>query len=221
LPDPDVALRLAVASDAREIWAWRNEAGARRASFCSDPIPYEEHERWFLARLADSGTRFLVAVAPGGEDLGYVRFELHGEEAEIGVGLDPVRRGRGIGRTVIRLACGELLAMTGVRRVTARVKPANEPSLRAFAAAGFTEISRTPIAVELVLDGDSALPEAVDKTSPSRAGSDPRGQTPPVENVASRGCQAGSRAVNGMSPSRAGSDPRGQTPHETVHGDSV
>jgi RimJ/RimL family protein N-acetyltransferase len=151
LPDPGVELRCAREADARAIWEWRNEPAARAASFSSEAIPYESHEHWFRARLAEPATRFLIAVDPDGAEIGYVRFALSGEEAEIGVGLAPSARGRGYGRRVISGACDELLATSPVRRVLARVKSANEASLHAFRAAGFVERGRDDEAVELVL----------------------------------------------------------------------
>lgn len=151
MPDPAVGLRPAREMDALAIWEWRNEPVARLVSFSSEPIPYESHERWFRARLADPATRLLIAVDPGGAEIGYVRFAVVGDEAEIGVGLAPSARGRGYGRRVIRGACDELLATSPVRSVLARVKPENEASLRAFRAAGFVERGRDDEAVELVL----------------------------------------------------------------------
>ncbi len=58
---------------------------------------------------------------------------------ELGYGLVAGARGRGLGRAAIDALTGWLLAQPAVRRVTARVEPGNEASLRALRAAGFTE----------------------------------------------------------------------------------
>jgi spore coat polysaccharide biosynthesis predicted glycosyltransferase SpsG/RimJ/RimL family protein N-acetyltransferase len=137
---PLIALRPATADDARAIWEWRNDAAAREASFSSEPIPWESHEPWFAARLADPATRILIALAPDGAAIGFVRFDLDGDTAVISIGLAPASRGHGYGRRVIAAACAEVLAVAaGPRVVIAYVKPGNEASLRAFRAAGFAE----------------------------------------------------------------------------------
>jgi len=138
LPDAGLTLRTARADDALAVWEWRNDPSARAASFSDAAIPYPEHEAWFATRLADPTTRILIAHAPDGAALGYVRFRVEESTAEISIGMAAASRGRGWGRAAIARASADLFAQGTVRCIVAHVKPQNEASLRAFAGAGFT-----------------------------------------------------------------------------------
>jgi len=61
---------------------------------------------------------------------------------EIGYGLAPQSRGRGLGTGALNLLLGELTANPAVRRIEARVHVGNEASARMLARAGFTEQDR-------------------------------------------------------------------------------
>lgn len=139
------------------MWVWRNEPQARAASFNTAPIPYEDHERWFSTKLADARTRILIISDAAGKGIGYVRFDLRNDEAEISVGIDSTERGRGYGSEAIRAACEYLVAATPVRRIIAQVKLANAASKAAFERAGFAATGKRRIgsadAYELVFPG--------------------------------------------------------------------
>src|SRR5437899_695344 len=95
-----VALRPATWEDSRRIWEWRNEEATREASFNTGEVSYEEHERWFSRKLVDPNTRiFIVADLQGGE-LGYLRFDIKDNEAEISVTIDKNKRRSGYGSAV-------------------------------------------------------------------------------------------------------------------------
>jgi sialic acid synthase SpsE/RimJ/RimL family protein N-acetyltransferase len=137
--DATIGLRLAGERDVRAVWEWRNEESAREASFDSEPVPFERHERWYRDRLADPDTLFYVVVAPDERPVGYVRFALAGGEAEISVALDASTRGRGYGTAAIRHGCEAVLGGGRAERVVAHVKRGNELSRSAFLRAGFVE----------------------------------------------------------------------------------
>lgn len=139
-----VRLRRATRDDARSVWRWRNEPAARAASFSSDEVPWEVHKRWFAARVDSSATHIWIAAEPSGQEIGYVRFDLDGCEAEVSVALDPSQRGRGLGRSVIRAACVREMQECALRRVRARIKSGNEASLIAFRSAGFVSADVVP-----------------------------------------------------------------------------
>jgi RimJ/RimL family protein N-acetyltransferase len=132
-----VRLRPAGQGDCRSIWEWRNAADVRAASLSSELIPLESHERWYEAALARPTTRIFVIVS-GGADVGYVRFDLDGDEAEISIALAREARGRGLGSAAISAASDAMLR-EGSRRIVARVKAGNASSVAAFRRAGFDE----------------------------------------------------------------------------------
>ena len=136
-PASRITLRLAVGSDARSVWRWRNDPATRVASFDAEPVEYADHERWFAARLVDRYTRIYIIVDPKKFEVGYVRFSMEGDNAFISIALDTPAQGRGIGTAAIVAGCGAILAKPGVDRVTADVKADNEQSKGAFIKAGF------------------------------------------------------------------------------------
>ena len=135
----ELAIRPAEAADAELLWRWVNDPGVRKASFRRDPIDWNDHVAWFGNRL-ESQTNRIYVLEENGAPAAQVRFDLGESDAwEIDVGVDPGRRGRGIGAEAVTSACAELFADTGATSIVARVKRANIPSLRMFAKSGFVE----------------------------------------------------------------------------------
>ncbi|MBI3126008.1 MAG: GNAT family N-acetyltransferase [Candidatus Tectomicrobia bacterium] len=137
MSEAGIRLRPAGPADSRLLWELRNEDSVRRASFHPKAIPIEEHERWFARKMGDARFRAFVAVDPAGKDVGYVRFDLDGEEAEISVAIDKGERGKGYGLAAIRAGSERMLAEGPARRVIALVRRDNPASLAAFERAGY------------------------------------------------------------------------------------
>jgi RimJ/RimL family protein N-acetyltransferase len=149
LNDHVVRLRPAELSDEELLLEWRNEPTTRAASLSPGKVSTEDHRRWLAARLDDTRCALFIILADA-EPIGQVRLDrLDDELAEVSIGLAPEARGRGAGREALRLAAAEARSRLGVRMLTARIKADNGPSLRSFAAAGFTEVRRERDLVEL------------------------------------------------------------------------
>lgn len=134
-----IRIRAATLDDAKMLWEWRNEPETRAASFNTQPIGYDEHARWFLKKIADPGTRFLIAADGEGRDVGYARLDIEGDGAEINLSVDKRHRGRGLGAAMIRAASRFAVEELKLRRVVAHIKPDNKASVAAFRRAGFAE----------------------------------------------------------------------------------
>ena len=145
-----IELRDATAQDCRMIWQWANDPDIQAVSFSPAPIAYEDHVKWFEARLADADCRMYIAedVADGRHPVpvGQVRFERQGPEAVISVSLDRKFRARGHGARIIELASRRYLAATDAQVINAYVKPENAASLAAFKKAGFASEKRIAVA---------------------------------------------------------------------------
>jgi RimJ/RimL family protein N-acetyltransferase len=138
-------------ADADLLLEWRNDSATRAASFSSEEIPRQAHLRWLAGKLEDERCALLI-VEVAGVPVGQVRLETDGDTAEIHIALAPAARGRSVGRQALRLAVAEAPSLLGVSRVTANVKADNEPSLRAFEAAGFRIVTRDAGVVTLVAE---------------------------------------------------------------------
>lgn len=131
-----ITLRPARPEDVRLLFEWANDPSVRAVAYRPDPIPWEDHERWFAARLASDATRLYVAETDG-EPVGQIRFEAAHGVAVLSVSLAARARGRGVGTRLIRAGTDRLFADTTVREVQAYVRDDNPASARAFEKAGF------------------------------------------------------------------------------------
>lgn len=132
-------LRPVTAADAPLLFEWVNELEIRAASFNSQPIPWEDHERWLTRKLASVDAVMLIAETTEGEPAGVVRFEVAEQLATISIAIAARFRGQGYGQQLIEESSRRILQRPDVRCVRALVKPSNAASHRAFLAAGFRE----------------------------------------------------------------------------------
>jgi ribosomal protein S18 acetylase RimI-like enzyme len=122
--------------DCRFVWEVNSEPSVRQQSVRTDPIPWESHVGWFERMLTKEGSLLLIAEE-GGVRLGVVRFDRGPEGAVISVALRPEHRGRGLGTKVISEGTAKALEAGLAEVAIAYVRPSNEPSRRAFLAAGY------------------------------------------------------------------------------------
>lgn len=155
-----VTIRPASPEDCRRLWKWRNEQAAREASFNVEYIPYEEHERWFACMLTDPNASIFIAMNSNGRKVGYVRFDIVGEEAEISLSIDKAERGAGYGIAAIKIGSDHLLKTKPVQRIVAYIKRTNTSSTAVFKRAGFALRGYRQIAgieaCELVYEGKTS-----------------------------------------------------------------
>jgi UDP-2,4-diacetamido-2,4,6-trideoxy-beta-L-altropyranose hydrolase len=148
-------LRPATAGDRRLLWEWANDPAVRSSSFSPSSIPWETHQAWFADKLRQEKCLILIAEDEEGSPVGQIRFDARPDgDFEIDVSVAPNRRGQGLGEVLIRRGVQTVLREKRCLGVHAFVKPENEPSLNAFAKAGFTRIGDVQIqgnaAVQLV-----------------------------------------------------------------------
>jgi spore coat polysaccharide biosynthesis predicted glycosyltransferase SpsG len=128
-----VHLREADTADEGQLWEWANDPETRAASFQPEPIPVDEHRRWFADRQQDPDSRIYVAEE-GGVPWGVIRFE-HGR---LSVSIDRGWRGQGRAAPLIRAGTRRVFAdEPGLEVVRADVRPENRRSQAAFDLAGF------------------------------------------------------------------------------------
>jgi UDP-2,4-diacetamido-2,4,6-trideoxy-beta-L-altropyranose hydrolase len=140
-----LTLRRARADDCAIVWEWANDATVRVASFSSAPIPWEQHARWFDAKITDPACAFYIALDREGTPIGQVRYDIGEDEAIVSISIDQQFRRRGLGSTMIRLASQELFADSRASLIHAYIKDTNAPSYRIFEKAGFQCIEKTTV----------------------------------------------------------------------------
>ena len=135
-PAADVRIRPATATDCERVWVWRNDPETRAASIDTEAIPWEVHEPWFNETLRRPDRRLYIVVADG-EDAGAVRLDVADAEARVSIHLAPEARYRGVGALALRAVVAEAFDALGLVRLIGVIRPDNQPSLAAFAKAGF------------------------------------------------------------------------------------
>jgi UDP-2,4-diacetamido-2,4,6-trideoxy-beta-L-altropyranose hydrolase len=132
-------IRPATADDAQLLFDGRNAEAVRRWSLETGSIEWSSHLQWLAASLNNAQRLLLIAEADDGP-VGVLRYDLCGLEAEVSIYLFEERIGLGWGRAL--LARGETFVIhhwPQLRTITAQVLPENQPSLKVFREAGFTQ----------------------------------------------------------------------------------
>ena len=140
--EAEIGLRRAGSDDGELLFRWARDPVVRAASFSGGAIAWEDHLRWLQGKLADPACALFVATTGAGEPLGTVRFDREASAAVVSTTVDPAWRDRGYGAALIRAACRAYFASPSADMLEAYVKEDNEPSRRAFLAAGFDEAGR-------------------------------------------------------------------------------
>ena len=139
-------LRKFIPSDARTIISWTGDETAFR-KWCADryetyPIVPDDIISAYK-EAAGSGRFFPYTAAEDGEPVGHLIVRFPDEDmktARLGfIIVDPSRRGRGMGRRMIRLALHEAEAH-GAEKATLGVFDNNESAHRCYLGAGFKDI---------------------------------------------------------------------------------
>ncbi|MBO0949574.1 GNAT family N-acetyltransferase [Fibrella forsythiae] len=132
--------RVATAADVRLYFDWANDPDTRRQSFHSAPILWENHEAWFAGKIVDPNALLLVFETDEHEPVGQVRFDRQTDgEVIVGISVDKAFRGRGLASLLIQQACEACRKKWGNVPISAYIRPDNQPSIRAFERAGFTD----------------------------------------------------------------------------------
>ena len=143
------------------LWEWANDREARAVSFSSEPIPWEQHVRWFESKLNDPRCIFYIVENAGGTPIAQARFDIDENEAVISVSVGPDFRGNGYGSMIIRLASLDVFRHAeSVRLIHAYIKEDNKASVSVFAKAGYVDAGRREIqgheALQFILKRDEA-----------------------------------------------------------------
>lgn len=137
-PTSALALRPADAGDCGFYYTLANDPDVRRNSFQSTAISWEEHRRWFEAKLAAPGSRLWVLTA-NELPVGQLRLDRKDAHTYISYSLDPLVRGRGWGREIIALGLRKLFG-TDSPVIRAEVKSGNLVSRAIFEKMGFRTV---------------------------------------------------------------------------------
>lgn len=139
MADEAITLRRAEPGDCDLYFSWVNDPAVRASAFHPHPIAYEDHSRWFTAKLSDADSYLYVAECRG-RPIGQIRVDCSADLGEIDISIDAAERGSGYASMVLQVVQAVIRAENPRCAVlVARVKPDNASSRHAFVAAGFFE----------------------------------------------------------------------------------
>ncbi len=150
-------LNMAKQEHCRMIWEWANDPATRKASFSSEPIPWDDHVRWFEGKLKDNNNYCYIGWNEEDEPVGQVRFECVAGKAIISVNIAPNMRGKKYGTELIALGCRIFFATGAANTIRALIKPENTTSIAVFEKTGFE--AKRPMTIK----GHTALHYTLEK----------------------------------------------------------
>lgn len=132
-----LSVRRVNANDVKLIYEWNNDPVTRANSYNQNAILFEEHQKWFLNKIVDEGSVFLM-LEYNNIPAGCVRIDNKSEENVIGITVAPEFRGKKLATPMLIAATKEYFKIFPNRIITAYIKKTNEASLKSFIGAGFT-----------------------------------------------------------------------------------
>ena len=131
-----LVLRPAKADDAALSFGWRNDHSSRQHSRDAAEINPDHHRQWWKDSLVNPNRQIFFGCL-GSRDVGVLRLDFSGAEAEVSIYLDPAMTGLGLGPRILLAAQRWALEHTTLERLVATILPSNTASMRAFSSAGF------------------------------------------------------------------------------------
>jgi len=132
----EVDIRPVEERDIKKIFKWRNEPNVRKHMFASRRITWREHVKFWESLLTNK-TRFAFIIKACGEDCGVARLDRKADNsAEVDIFLSTPYQGKGIGSKALK-KLGKKAKELSIKKLIAKVKPDNKPSIKMFEKNGF------------------------------------------------------------------------------------
>lgn len=132
-----LTVRKVISEDVINIFNLANDNVVRENSFNQDKIIFENHLKWFNARIVDPNTLFLV-IEVKGKFSGQIRYDINGDVATINISIVDSFRGLSVGEIAIKKSIKKLQQIySNIVKIDAFVKTSNVSSKIVFEKAGF------------------------------------------------------------------------------------
>lgn len=131
-PHIKLTTRLATQADCDTIFEWANDPLARQFALNPQPIPYENHVKWYTGKMVSEDC-ILTIFESAGIPAGMVRLDKSEDSWIISYSVAPVFRGLGLGLVFIERILSEYPQLT----YTAIVRQANTASQKVFESLNF------------------------------------------------------------------------------------
>lgn len=130
-----IAIRRVTPKDTDIIYQWANDKEVRKNSYQSNAITYQEHEAWFLKKIATPNCLFFLAEC-NGVPAGFIRYEIKEDYATVGILVAESFRGLGLAAIFLKIS-SRMYFENQASSVLAFIKKTNKASCVAFEKAGY------------------------------------------------------------------------------------
>jgi UDP-2,4-diacetamido-2,4,6-trideoxy-beta-L-altropyranose hydrolase len=131
-----ISFRRAEEKDLNKTFEWSNDTLVRNNSFNSNKIKFEEHKKWFLNKIYDKNSIFLIATF-NEKEAGVIRFDLKKDYSIISILVAKESRGKKLASALLRLSANYYFKHNTLP-IFAYIKKENIASLKSFEKAGYT-----------------------------------------------------------------------------------
>ena len=139
ITEADLRIRNLEADDINDLFDWRNNPDVRKNSFNTNPISWDEHNKWFETMNKDLNTTNYIACWEGNK-IGSIRFENKDIAIKVSVMLNPDFIGKGFGSKLIKVGTEKFINKKKINKpIIAEIKKDNIASIKVFQKAGFKE----------------------------------------------------------------------------------
>jgi len=139
----NMIFRPATMEDARQLFDWRNDPQTRVNSINIKKVEWESHVTWLESSLVNSSRRIFIAMIEG-EAVGTIRLDDDSSKGktELSWTIAPDQRGKGYGQAMVQAAID--LPLVKGKKILARIKPENTPSIKIVEKLGFVKLAIEP-----------------------------------------------------------------------------
>lgn len=127
----ELKLRKINKEDCKILFEWTNDPSVRKNAFNTEPVKWEEHQKWFATKLQNENDEIFLFLKDG-EPVGQIRFEKEEDYWKLSYSIAKEHRGHGLGKELVELGLNEVQG-----KVKAWVKKDNPASLKVFDRIGF------------------------------------------------------------------------------------
>ena len=134
----NLSVRLAIDTDSKNIFEWRNDLLTRHMSHTNKIVEWEHHINWFANSL-NSETRMLLICEQGFDSkIAVIRFDISDLTAFVSINLNPSMRGKNLAKVSL-IKSIEFFSKKhpSIKNLVAEVNEENVSSKKSFLGVGF------------------------------------------------------------------------------------
>lgn len=131
----NISSRNATRDDLMMVYVWSNDELVRQNSYNSAPILFKDHINWFLKKIEDSQTLFLI-IEVNNKPAGIVRFEISKLNTVVGIIVSKAYRGQNLASCFLKKGA-DVYFEKYEKPILAYIKKENVASIKSFEKAKY------------------------------------------------------------------------------------